>query len=211
MKEADRLQSLMDRLLTPHRLPQAAPLNVHEVLERVRSLILAEFPRGISDRARLRREPAADRGRLEQLIQAVLNIARNAAQAITSKPRQGAKGEIALRTRVVRQVTLARRRYRHAIAIDIWRQRSRHTGGAARAGVLPPRVRARRRQRAGAHARAELRQPAPRDRSPSRARPGRTCFTILLPAESRKRIVNRESMTDEALTIHHHHYDHGIS
>ena len=48
MKEADRLQSLMDRLLTPHRLPQAAPLNVHEVLERVRSLILAEFPRGIA-------------------------------------------------------------------------------------------------------------------------------------------------------------------
>src|SRR5262245_51795059 len=47
MKEADRLQSLMDRMLTPHRLPRAAPLNVHEVLERVRSLIMAEFPRGI--------------------------------------------------------------------------------------------------------------------------------------------------------------------
>ena len=41
MKEADRLQSLMDRLLTPHRLPQPAPLNIHEVLERVRSLRLA--------------------------------------------------------------------------------------------------------------------------------------------------------------------------
>jgi two-component system nitrogen regulation sensor histidine kinase GlnL len=43
MKEADRLQSLMDRLLTPHRLPQPAPLNIHEVLERVRSLILANI------------------------------------------------------------------------------------------------------------------------------------------------------------------------
>jgi two-component system nitrogen regulation sensor histidine kinase GlnL len=46
MNEADRLQSLMDRLLTPHRLPRPAPLNIHEVLDRDR------------DRARLRREPA---------------------------------------------------------------------------------------------------------------------------------------------------------
>jgi two-component system nitrogen regulation sensor histidine kinase GlnL len=42
MKEADRLQSLMDRMLTPHRLPRAAPLNIHEVLERVRSLLATE-------------------------------------------------------------------------------------------------------------------------------------------------------------------------
>ena len=59
MKEADRLQSLMDRLLTPHRLPQPAPLNIHEVLERVRSLILAEYPRRHRDPPRLRHEPAA--------------------------------------------------------------------------------------------------------------------------------------------------------
>ena len=50
IKEADRLQSLMDRLLTPHRLPQPAPLNIHEVLERVRSLMLAEYPQGIAIR-----------------------------------------------------------------------------------------------------------------------------------------------------------------
>ena len=47
IKEADRLQVLMDRLLTPHRPPQIAPLNIHEVLERVRTLVLAEFPDGI--------------------------------------------------------------------------------------------------------------------------------------------------------------------
>src|SRR5258708_1695589 len=48
MKEADRLQSLMDRLLTPHRLPQVTHFNIHEAMERVRSLLLAEFPKGIT-------------------------------------------------------------------------------------------------------------------------------------------------------------------
>src|SRR5688572_10151390 len=48
VKEADRLQALMDRLLTPHQLPQPAPLNIHEVLEHVRSLILAEAQRGLT-------------------------------------------------------------------------------------------------------------------------------------------------------------------
>jgi len=46
IKEADRLQALMDRLLTPHRPPNQVPMNIHEVCERVRSLILAEFPEG---------------------------------------------------------------------------------------------------------------------------------------------------------------------
>jgi two-component system nitrogen regulation sensor histidine kinase GlnL len=114
MKEADRLQMLMDRLLTPHRLPQPRPLNMHEVLERVRSLVLAEYP-GI----RLRRDYDVSlpmlTGDREQLIQAVLNITRNAAQALAA----AGGGEIRLRTRVARQVTLARRRYRHALAIEI--------------------------------------------------------------------------------------------
>jgi len=57
------------------------------------------------------------KGDKEQLIQAVLNIARNATQAIAGGA--GANGEIRLRTRVLRQVTLARRRYRHALVIEI--------------------------------------------------------------------------------------------
>ena len=48
IKEADRLQTLMDRLLTPHRAPRLAALSIHEVLERVRSLVLAEFGASIS-------------------------------------------------------------------------------------------------------------------------------------------------------------------
>jgi two-component system nitrogen regulation sensor histidine kinase GlnL len=117
MAEADRLQSLMDRLLTPHRLPQPAEVNLHEVLERVRTVILAEYP------VRVRRDYDTSlppiTGDREQLIQAVLNIVRNAAQAICGATGETVDGEIRLRTRIARQVTLARKRYRHAIELTI--------------------------------------------------------------------------------------------
>jgi two-component system, NtrC family, nitrogen regulation sensor histidine kinase GlnL len=116
MKEADRLQLLMDRLLTPHRLPQRAPVNIHEVLERVRSVILAEFS-GLAIKRDYDTSLPAVEGDREQLIQATLNIARNAAQAITASAME--RGEITLLTRVARQVTLARKRYRHAIDLRI--------------------------------------------------------------------------------------------
>ena len=113
MKEADRLQTLVDRLLTPHRLPRLAPLNVHEALERVRSLLLAEFPQEL----RVRRDydvslPAIEADR-EQIIQALLNIARNAAQALRGV------GLVILRTRIARQVTVARKLHRLAVMIQI--------------------------------------------------------------------------------------------
>jgi two-component system nitrogen regulation sensor histidine kinase GlnL len=113
MQEADRLQSLMDRLLTPHRLPQPASLNVHEVLERVRSLILAEYPHGITIRRDYDTSMPLMKGDREQMIQTVLNIARNAAQAM-----QG-KGTLTLKTRVARQVTLARKRHKHALQLQV--------------------------------------------------------------------------------------------
>jgi two-component system, NtrC family, nitrogen regulation sensor histidine kinase GlnL len=113
VKEADRLQALMDRLLAPQRIPLVGPVNIHEVLERVRSLILAENGSGITierDYDSSLPELAGDR---EQLIQAVLNISRNAAQAMAGK------GVIRLRTRVARQVTLHKQRYRLALSVQI--------------------------------------------------------------------------------------------
>jgi two-component system nitrogen regulation sensor histidine kinase GlnL len=118
MKEADRLQLLMDRLLTPHRLPQPSEVNIHEVLERVRSVIVAEFPGIALDRDYDTSLPTF-LGDREQLIQATLNIARNAAQAVAAHPRESEQGEIQLKTRVARQVTLARKRFRHAIEVLI--------------------------------------------------------------------------------------------
>ena len=113
IKEADRLQDLMQRLLTPHRTMLPSTVNIHEILERVRSLLTAEFPGSLAvhrDYDTSLPEMVGDR---EQLIQALLNVARNAAQAM-----EGA-GEIVLRTRVLRQVTLAKKRYRLALEIKV--------------------------------------------------------------------------------------------
>ena len=117
IKEADRLQALMDRLLTPHRTPRLAPLNVHEILERVRSLILAEYSEGISIRRNYDVSVPELIGDKEQLIQATLNIARNAAQALRSAEPPG--GTIELRTRITRQVTIVRQRYRLALELQV--------------------------------------------------------------------------------------------
>jgi two-component system nitrogen regulation sensor histidine kinase GlnL len=113
VKETDRLQSLMNRLLTPHRQPRVEMLNVHEVTERVRMLLLAEFPEGLEVKRDYDASLPEIRGDKEQLIQAILNVARNAAQAT------GGHGEIRLVTRIARQVTIARTRYRHALAVTV--------------------------------------------------------------------------------------------
>ena len=113
IKEADRLQDLMQRLLTPQRPMHPGPVSIHEVLERVRSLLVAEFPQTLKvlrDYDTSLPDLVGDR---EQLIQAILNIARNAAQAM---PEGGA---ITLRTRAVRQVTLAKKRYRLALELQV--------------------------------------------------------------------------------------------
>ena len=113
VKETDRLQSLMNRLLTPSRLPRVEALNIHEVIERVRTLLLAEFPKEITIRRDYDTSLPDLEGDKEQLIQAILNVARNAAQAT------GRRGEVRLVTRIARQVTIARQRFRHAIAVCI--------------------------------------------------------------------------------------------
>jgi two-component system nitrogen regulation sensor histidine kinase GlnL len=119
IKEADRLQVLMDRLLTPHRIPQPAVLNIHEVLEHVRLVIQAEYPQSVVINRDYDSSLPAITGDREQLIQAVLNIVRNAAQALMGGRDAAGKGEIKLVTRIARQATLALKRYRHAIAIKI--------------------------------------------------------------------------------------------
>lgn len=123
IKEADRLQALMDRLLTPHRTPRLAPLNVHEILERVRSLIVAEFSEGVAIRRNYDVSVPELIGDKEQLIQAILNIARNAAQALCAsmgQPSAGTqKGTIEFRTRIARQITIVRRRHRLALELQV--------------------------------------------------------------------------------------------
>jgi two-component system nitrogen regulation sensor histidine kinase GlnL len=117
--EADRLQVLVDRLLAPHRKAQVvADLNIHEVLERIRSLVLAEYPRGLVVERDYDTSIPEFRGDREQLIQAVLNIVHNATQALSEQIEQGT-ARIVLRTRIARQETIGKQRYRLALELHI--------------------------------------------------------------------------------------------
>lgn len=117
--EADRLQTLVDRLLAPHRRAQVvSDVNIHEVCERVRSLILAEFPRGLRVVREYDTSLPEFRGDREQLIQAVLNIAHNACQALVERIAAG-DAQLTLRTRIARQVTFGKQRYRLALELHV--------------------------------------------------------------------------------------------
>lgn len=120
--EADRLRSLVDRMLGPNRALRLARTNIHEVLERVRTLLEAE------SRGRLRFQRDYDPslpefpGDKEQLIQAFLNIARNAMEAAFEFRDRLIHGEpptITFRTRALRQFTIGHKRHRLTCRIDI--------------------------------------------------------------------------------------------
>lgn len=111
--ESDRLQDLMDKMLGPNKPAHKSQLNIHEVLERVRQLVVAEANHGIMLNTNY--DPSipeifADKN---QLIQAILNIVRNAVQAVQNH------GLITIKTRIQRHMTIGRKRYKLTIKIDI--------------------------------------------------------------------------------------------
>ena len=114
VSESDRLRNFIDKMLSPSKSSQKLEMNIHEVLEYVVSLVRAESTRTI--RIIKNYDPSipdilANR---EQLIQAVLNLIRNAVQAIDEK-----KGSIMLKTRIRRQVTINNRLNRHVIVLEV--------------------------------------------------------------------------------------------
>jgi two-component system nitrogen regulation sensor histidine kinase GlnL len=111
--EADRLRNLVDRMTGPSQPLKREPLNIHAALEHVRKLIEAENPVGLSIRRRYDPSLPDIVGDRESLIQALLNIVRNAVQAL------GGKGEIAVRTRVERGLTVGGKRHRLTLRVDI--------------------------------------------------------------------------------------------
>ncbi|HEX9803517.1 MAG TPA: nitrogen regulation protein NR(II) [Gammaproteobacteria bacterium] len=113
ISEADRLQALMNRMLGPNSLPRKRRINIHEVVERVRQLVNAE----LSETVTIHRDydpsiPEIDAD-ADQLIQALLNLVRNAAQAV------GERGEITLRTRTLRQYTIGHTLHKLVARIDV--------------------------------------------------------------------------------------------
>ena len=118
IEEADRLRNLVDRMLGSNKLPLLAMTNVHEVLERVCNLVEAETQGSITlvrDYDPSLPDLLIDR---EQMIQAVLNIVRNAMQAIGGQ-NELRLGRITLRTRAMRQFTIGHIRHRLVTKIEI--------------------------------------------------------------------------------------------
>ena len=113
IEEADRMKALMDKMLGPNKVPNNVALNIHEALERVRHLVQAEVTDSIIIKADYDPSIPELKADKNQLIQAFLNIIRNAAQAIHNQ------GEITLRTRICRQMTIAGKRHKHTARIDI--------------------------------------------------------------------------------------------
>jgi two-component system nitrogen regulation sensor histidine kinase GlnL len=88
------------------------------VCERVRAVVLAEYPQGLTVVRDYDISLPEFRGDREKLIQAVLNIAQNAAQALVDRRVQG-DASITFRTRIARQVTLAKVRYKLALELHV--------------------------------------------------------------------------------------------
>ncbi len=111
--EADRLRNLVDRMIGPHQPLNTRAVSIHEILEHVRLLILAEIPSGLSIERDYDPSLPELQGDPEQLIQAVLNIVRNSAQALENR------GAIRLRTRVERGFTIGTQRHRLVLRAEI--------------------------------------------------------------------------------------------
>lgn len=120
IEEADRLSNLVNRMLGSHDLMKIHPVNIHEVLERVKSLIDAETA-GLIHIARDYDPSIPDiNGDQERLIQAVLNVVRNAMQSLlSSEESNSVPPTITLKTRILRQFTIGPKRHRLVCKVDI--------------------------------------------------------------------------------------------
>jgi two-component system nitrogen regulation sensor histidine kinase GlnL len=117
IEEADRLRNLVDKLLGSHKPQTYRPTNVHEILERVITLISAETSGKIEFERDYDPSIPDILGDSEQLIQAVLNITRNAMQSLQSNP--DCSQTITMTTRILRQFTIGKYHHRHVIKVDI--------------------------------------------------------------------------------------------
>ena len=111
--EADRLHNLIDRMLAPVKINRPRRVNIHSVLEHTCRIVEAEAVADIKIRRDYDPSLPALRADREQLIQALLNICRNALQAVDET------GEVLLRTRIKRRCTIRNRNYKLAVQIDV--------------------------------------------------------------------------------------------
>ncbi|MDP1610768.1 MAG: nitrogen regulation protein NR(II) [Sulfuritalea sp.] len=179
IEEADRLQDLMQRLLSSHRVMQPAQVNIHEILERVRRLIHAEY-HDVTVRRDYDTSLPEITGDREQLIQAILNISRNAAQAMKGK------GEIIFCTRAARQVTLVKRHHQLALELQVI-DNGPGVPENIRDKIFYPLVSGREN---GSGLGLTIAQSFVQQHGGTievTSRPGRTCFSLMLPLNRKKK------------------------
>ena len=116
IEEADRLRNLVDRMLGPPQPQNPQPLNMHEVLERAASLVMAEAQGTVNIQRDYDPSIPEISGDREQLIQAVLNIVRNALEANKEQP---AGAVIGLKSRTQRKFTIGNTLHRLVCRLDI--------------------------------------------------------------------------------------------
>jgi len=176
IREADRLQNLVDRMLGPKHLPVKEMVNIHKILEHIRQLVNAESKsiRFVADYDPSLPDIHADE---TMLIQALLNITRNAVSAL------GGQGQIILRTRPRRNCAIRSHTYPLVMQIDIidngegipedlaetlfFPMVTGHAGGTGLGLSI---------------AQSLIQQHSGQIEFTSK--PGETCFTILLPLEN---------------------------
>ncbi|MGI9227808.1 MAG: nitrogen regulation protein NR(II) [Gammaproteobacteria bacterium] len=113
INEADRLRKLVDRMIGPNVAPVKKEINIHDVLEHIRHLAMAETPSGITFNTDYDPSIPSIKADRDLLVQAILNIVRNAVRAID------VDGEVTVKTRVLRQYTVGDTRHRLVVQISI--------------------------------------------------------------------------------------------
>jgi two-component system, NtrC family, nitrogen regulation sensor histidine kinase GlnL len=113
ISEADRLTALVDSMMGPVRAPQKSSVNIHELCEHVFRLLRSEARNTVLIERDY--DPSLPNGELDanQIIQALLNIGRNALQAI------GERGRVLLRTRALSNISIGPTRHRLVASIEV--------------------------------------------------------------------------------------------
>ncbi|MCC7199803.1 MAG: PAS domain-containing protein [Gammaproteobacteria bacterium] len=177
--EADRLRVLVDSLLGPTRMPRKELVNVHEVVDRVWRLVSSEAPPGVAiqrDYDPSLPDLSIDR---DQMIQAMLNLARNAVQVM------GSAGRLVLRTRAHMHVTIGNKRHRVVCAVQ-FEDDGPGVPAELRDSIFYPLVTGRPGGSGLGLAVAQDLVMRHDGLIEFESRPGRTVFTVLLPIENLK-------------------------
>ena len=175
--EADRLQNLMDRMLGPNDVPQIRAVNIHEILEHVRKLVLIENESGLTIQQDYDPSLPDLQADPDLLLQAILNIVRNAAQALEGS------GEIILRTRVQRQFNIGNRQHRLVACVEVI-DNGPGIDGVLQSKIFYPMVTSRSDGTGLGLSIAQSLINRHRGLIECNSKPGATVFTILLPLEN---------------------------